>query len=107
MALLYGRAGRLTAENGGFRPGQYPMPTPGPRARGMPAGQRWTGERMVTYKGWNWSGGNQHGFMYQAQCVHRCMAAGLTEFPQHTRAESLQVCQIIDEINAQCAETGF
>ena len=23
MALLYGRAGRLTAKNGGFRPGQY------------------------------------------------------------------------------------
>jgi hypothetical protein len=23
MGLLYGRAGRLTAENGGFRPGQY------------------------------------------------------------------------------------
>ena len=23
MVLLYGRAGRLTAENGGFRPGQY------------------------------------------------------------------------------------
>ena len=24
MALLYGRAGRLTAQNGGFRPGQNP-----------------------------------------------------------------------------------
>ena len=23
MALLYGRAGRLTAKNGGFRPGQW------------------------------------------------------------------------------------
>jgi hypothetical protein len=23
MGLLYGRAGRLTAENGGFRPGQW------------------------------------------------------------------------------------
>jgi hypothetical protein len=23
MALLYGRAGRFTAKNGGFRPGQY------------------------------------------------------------------------------------
>jgi hypothetical protein len=23
MALLYGRAGRLTTKNGGFRPGQY------------------------------------------------------------------------------------
>jgi hypothetical protein len=25
MALLYGRAGRLTAESGGFRPGQMEM----------------------------------------------------------------------------------
>ena len=23
MVVLYGRAGRLTAQNGGFRPGQY------------------------------------------------------------------------------------
>ena len=27
MGLLYGRAGRLTAENGGFRPGQPSNPT--------------------------------------------------------------------------------
>lgn len=85
----------------------YPLPTPAPRARGEPAGSRWTGERMVHYKGWNWSGGNQHGFMYQAQAVHRCMAAGLREFPQFTRAESLHVSQIIDQINQQCAEVGF
>jgi hypothetical protein len=25
MALLYGRAGRLTAQNGGFRPGQIAL----------------------------------------------------------------------------------
>ena len=45
--------------------------------------------------------------MYQAQAVHRIMAAGLKEFPQHTRAESLNVCMIIDEINMQCSEIGF
>jgi hypothetical protein len=27
MGLLYGRAGRITAKNGGFRPGQTPPPT--------------------------------------------------------------------------------
>ena len=37
--------------------------------------------------------------MYQAQAIHRCMAAGLKEVPQFTRAESLRVCEIIDEIN--------
>ena len=38
MALLYGHAGRLTAKNGGFRPGQL-----GPRALSVwdPAGHRW------------------------------------------------------------------
>lgn len=85
----------------------YPLPTPEPRARGQPAGSRWTGEKLIKYKGWNWHGGNQHGFMYQAQAVHRCMAAGLKEFPQFTRKESIQVCTIIDEINKQCAEKGF
>ena len=36
MALLYGRAGRLTAKNGGFRPGQYASPTPGDAATEPP-----------------------------------------------------------------------
>lgn len=86
---------------------EYPMPTPAPLTRGQPAGARWDGEKLIEYKGWTWSGGNQHGFMYQAQAVHRCMAAGLPEMPQFTRAESIRVCEIIDEINRQCAERGF
>ncbi|MDA0788226.1 MAG: Gfo/Idh/MocA family oxidoreductase [Proteobacteria bacterium] len=86
---------------------EYPLPTPAPITRGQPAGSRWTGERMIQYKGWTWSGGNQHGFMYQALAVHRCMAAGLKELPQFTIAESIRVCEIIDEINRQCAEIGF
>ncbi|MCY3886019.1 MAG: Gfo/Idh/MocA family oxidoreductase [Gammaproteobacteria bacterium] len=86
---------------------EYPVPTPAPITRGQPPGARWNGERLIRYKGWTWSGGNQHGFLYQAQAVHRCMAAGLKEFPQFTRAESIQVCEIIDEINRQCAEKGF
>jgi hypothetical protein len=86
---------------------EYPLPAPAPITRGQPAGSRWTGEKLITYKGWNWSGGNQHGFMYEAQAVHRCMAAGLKELPQFTIAESTRVCEIIDEINRQCAERGF
>ncbi|MEM7080142.1 MAG: Gfo/Idh/MocA family oxidoreductase [Pseudomonadota bacterium] len=86
---------------------EYPMPSPAPITRGQPAGAHWNGERLVRYQGWSWSGGNQHGFIYQAQAVHRCMAAGLTEMPQFTPAESLRVCEIIDEINRQCAEIGF
>ncbi len=29
------------------------------------------------------------------------------EMPQFTVAESIHVCEIIDEINRQCAERGF
>lgn len=86
---------------------EYPLPNPAPITRGQPAGSRWTGERLIRYRGWTWSGGNQHGFMYQAQAVHRCLAAGLNDFPQFTRAESIRVCEIIDEINRQCGEIGF
>ena len=39
--------------------------------------------------------------------MHRCIAAGLTEMPQFTQAESIRVCDIIDETNRQCAATGF
>lgn len=86
---------------------EYPLPPPAPVTRGQPAGARWTGERLIRYRGWTWSGGNQHGFTYQAQAVHRCLAAGLKEMPQFTQAESIRVCEIIDEINRQCAEKGF
>jgi predicted dehydrogenase len=86
---------------------EYPLPTPAPINRGQPAGSRWDGEKLINYKGWTWSGGNQHGFMYQAQAIHRCLAAGLKGMPQFTRAESIRVCEIIDEINRQCAERGF
>jgi len=86
---------------------EYPLPTPAPITRGQPAGSRWTGEKRITYRGWTWSGGNQHGFIYQAQAIHRCMAAGLKERPQFTIAESIRVCEMIDEINRQCAERGF
>ena len=86
---------------------EYPIPTPAPITRGQPAGSRWTGEKLIKYKGWTWSGGNQHGFIYQARAMHRAMEAGLSELPQFPRAESLRVCEIIAEINRQCGAHGF
>lgn len=86
---------------------EYPVPNPGPIGRGQPSSAWWNGERLIRYEGWTWHGGNQHGFTYQAQAVHRCMAAGLKELPQFTIAESIRVCEIIDEINRQCFEKGF
>ena len=50
MVLLYGRAGRLTAKNGRFRPGQYPYESPAveapdpertPGALSTPEGLAW------------------------------------------------------------------
>ena len=40
---------------------------------------------MVADEGWQWGYPNQHGFTYQAQAVHRCIAAGLTGCPQFTK----------------------
>ena len=44
---------------------------------------------------------NQHGFFYEVEAVHRCLAKGLREIPQHTRADSLQVLHIIDKVREQ------
>ena len=57
---------------------EYPLPQP----VGFPA------------PGWHFS--NQRGFVYQAACVHRCLAAGLTQCPQYTKQDSLHVTAILD-----------
>ena len=59
---------------------------------------------MKHYKGWTWGHGKQHGFVWQAEAVHRCMAAGLKSCPQFTQQESVHVCEIIDEVNKQVAD---
>ena len=49
---------------------------------------------------------NSSGFTYQAEAVHRCLAAGLLECPQYTQEESLCVTKILDgaqNINAATA----
>ena len=70
----------------------------------MPPGSRWDPMLgVVEYVGWSWGHGNMHGFTYQAQAVHRCIAAGLKGCPQFTKEESVHVCQIIDQVNEQIA----
>ena len=54
------------------------------------------GLRADPAPGWHYT--NQTGFDYQAQALHRCMAAGLRECPQYTRAESLHVLRLLDRI---------
>jgi dihydrodiol dehydrogenase / D-xylose 1-dehydrogenase (NADP) len=43
---------------------------------------------------------NQAGFLYQAEAVHRCLAAGLTVCPQYNKEESLHAMRILTEVNA-------
>jgi dihydrodiol dehydrogenase / D-xylose 1-dehydrogenase (NADP) len=42
---------------------------------------------------------NQHGFLYQAQAVHRCLAAGLLQCPQYGKPESLHAMDVLGKIN--------
>ena len=41
---------------------------------------------------------NQHGFLYQAEAVHRCIAAGLTQCPQYDEQESMHCMDILAEV---------
>ena len=42
---------------------------------------------------------NQHGFIYQAEAMHRCIAAGLRQCPQYNKEESLHSMHLLTEIN--------
>lgn len=41
---------------------------------------------------------NQHGFLYQAEAVHRCLAADLRECPQYGKAESVHAMDLLTRI---------
>ena len=41
---------------------------------------------------------NQHGFLYQAEAMHRCLAAGLKVCPQYNEQESLHVMSILTDV---------
>ena len=49
---------------------------------------------------------NQHGFLYQAEAVHRCLAAGLRECPQYGRQESLHAMDLLTSIASLLREQG-
>lgn len=42
---------------------------------------------------------NQQGFIYQAEAIHRCLAAGLRQCPQYNKEESLHSMNLLTEIN--------
>lgn len=78
-----------TAQNG-VRPHTEQVTYPLPEPAGLPAA------------GWHFV--NQHGFVYQAEAIHRCLAAGLKECPQFTKAESLRIQRLLDEIEKGITE---
>lgn len=42
---------------------------------------------------------NQQGFLYQAEAMHRCLAAGLLACPQYGKEESLHAMELLTRIN--------
>lgn len=48
---------------------------------------------------------NQQGFIYMVEAIHRCLAAGLRECPQFSKAESLHLLELIHAIYSLKAET--
>ena len=49
---------------------------------------------------------NQHGFLYQAEAVHRCLAANLVECPQYGKAESLHAMDLLTRIQLARRKAG-
>ena len=41
---------------------------------------------------------NAHGFTYQAEAIHRCLAAGILQCPQFTAEDSLACMTVLDGI---------
>ena len=94
---VIGTKGRLTLEDWGAHPSRVTLRVTPEKCWEEPQGHSSTAQNgvrpyteQVTYPvpepvglpaaGWHFV--NQHGFVYQAQAIHRCLAAGLKECPQ-------------------------
>ena len=102
---LVGTKGRITLERPAHCPTRLSIRIP--PANGVPSQYR-TGNapaplhtfeyplpRMVSIRN---ASPNQHGFLYQAEAIHRCLAAGLHQCPQYDKAESLHAMNLLTEI---------
>ena len=103
---LIGTEGRITLERPAHCPTKISVRIP--PADGVPSQYRGsntpspiqrfeypipTSRRMAT------ASPNQHGFIYQAEAIHRCLAAGLHQCPQYNKEESLHSMNLLTEIN--------
>ena len=103
---LVGTEGRITLERPAHCPTRISIRIPPPN--GVPSQYR-TGNAPAPLHYFEYplpgsvamarSSPNQHGFLYQAEAVHRCLAAGLRQCPQYNKEESLHSMNVLTEIN--------
>ena len=103
---LVGTKGRITLERPGHCPTRLSIRIPPPK--GVPSQYR-TQNAPAPLHSFEYplpgsvamarSSPNQHGFLYQAEAVHRCLAAGLRQCPQYDKVESLHAMNVLTEIN--------
>ncbi len=103
---LVGTEGRITLERPGHCPTRISIRIPPPngvpsqyRTRNAPAPLHYFEYPLPGSVAMGRSSPNQHGFLYQAEAVHRCLAAGLRQCPQYDKQESLHAMNVLTEIN--------
>lgn len=103
---IVGTAGRITLERPGHCPTCVSIRIPPPngvpsqyRTQNAPAPLHYFEYPLPGSVAMTRSSPNQHGFLYQAEAVHRCLAAGLRQCPQYNKEESLHAMNVLTEIN--------
>jgi len=103
---IVGTAGRITLERPGHCPTRISIRIPPPngvpsqyRTQNAPAPLHSFEYPLPGSVAMRRSSPNQHGFLYQAEAVHRCLAAGLRQCPQYDKEESLHAMNVLTEIN--------
>lgn len=105
---IIGTQGRLTLGQPGHCPTELTVRIP--PSNGVPSRYRTQGapapvQRHVYPLPWGVSiprpFPNQHGFLYQAEAIHRCLAAGLQVCPQYDKTDSLHAMDLLTEISRQ------
>ena len=103
---LVGTEGRITLERPGHCPTRISIRIPPPngvpsqyRTQNAPAPVHYFEYPLPGSVAMARSSPNQHGFLYQAAAVHRCLAAGLRQCPQYGKEESLHAMNVLTEIN--------
>lgn len=103
---LIGTKGRITLEQPGHCPTRITIRVPPPngvpsryRTANAPAPTQHFEYPLPGFVSIPKASPNQHGFLYQAEAIHRCLASGLCECPQYNQEESLHAMDLLTEIN--------